>query len=44
VLGLATIADDVSPELAAATISSIEVLGALRAPPAVRAVLRDRLV
>lgn len=44
VLGLATIADDVSPELAAATIASVEVLGTLRATPAVRAALRDRIV
>ena len=32
VLGLATIANDVSPDLALATISSVEVLGAFRAP------------
>ena len=31
VLGLATIGNDVSPELALATISSVEVLGAFRA-------------
>jgi Arc/MetJ-type ribon-helix-helix transcriptional regulator len=42
VLGLATIADDVSPELAAATIAGVEVLGAFRAPQAVRAVLASR--
>ena len=42
VLGLATIADDVSPELAAATIARVEVLGAFRAPQAVRAVLASR--
>ena len=42
VLGLATIADDVTPELALATIGSIEVLGALRASPAVKAALADR--
>src|SRR5881275_2853066 len=30
VLGLATVADDVTPELALATISSVEVLGAFR--------------
>src|SRR5574337_1878085 len=35
VLGLATIGDDVSPELALATIASVEVLGAFRAPKAV---------
>ena len=44
VLGLATIADDVSPELALATIGSVEVLGALRAPPAVKAALSSRTV
>jgi Arc/MetJ-type ribon-helix-helix transcriptional regulator len=42
VLGLATIADDVSPELAAATIAAVEVLGAFRAPRAVKAALADR--
>ena len=42
VLGLATIADDVSPKLALATIESIEVLGALRASPAVKAALAGR--
>jgi Arc/MetJ-type ribon-helix-helix transcriptional regulator len=44
VLGLATIADDVSAELARATITSVEVLGAFRASPAVRAALADRIV
>ena len=39
VLGLATIAHDVSPELALATIESIDVLGALHASPAVKAAL-----
>lgn len=39
VLGLASIADDVSPELAAATIAAVEVLGAFRAPRAVKAAL-----
>jgi Arc/MetJ-type ribon-helix-helix transcriptional regulator len=43
VLGLATIADDVSPELALQTIDSIAVLGALRASPAVKAALKDRI-
>ena len=43
VLGLASIANDVSPELAAATIASVEVLGALHASPAVKAVLADRM-
>ena len=42
VLGLATIADDVSPELALATITSVEVLGAFRAPRAVKAALASR--
>ncbi|MEQ1713305.1 MAG: CopG family transcriptional regulator, partial [Hyphomicrobium sp.] len=42
VLGLATIADDVSPELALATIASIEVLGAFHASAAVKAALADR--
>jgi Arc/MetJ-type ribon-helix-helix transcriptional regulator len=42
VLGLATIADDVSPELALATISAVEVLGAFRAPQAVKAALAAR--
>ncbi len=43
VLGLATIADDVPPELALETIDSIEVLGAFRASPAVKAALADRI-
>jgi Arc/MetJ-type ribon-helix-helix transcriptional regulator len=42
-LGLASIADDVSPELALATIDSLEVLGAFRASPAVKAALADRI-
>ena len=42
VLGLATIADDVSPELAVATIARVEVLGAFRAPRAVKAALASR--
>jgi Arc/MetJ-type ribon-helix-helix transcriptional regulator len=42
VLGLATIAHDVSPELALATIESIDVLGALHASPAVKAALDSR--
>jgi Arc/MetJ-type ribon-helix-helix transcriptional regulator len=44
VLGLASIAEDVSPELALATIESVEVLGALRASAAVKAALADRIV
>ena len=43
VLGLASIAEDVSPELALATIDSVEVLGAFRANPAVRAALAGRI-
>lgn len=42
VLGLASIAPEVSPELALATIESITVLGALHASPAVKAALRQR--
>ena len=42
VLGLATIANDVSPDLALATISSVEVLGAFRAPKTVKAALATR--
>ena len=44
VLGLAILADDVSPELALATIASVEVLGAFRAPRAVKAALASRTV
>jgi Arc/MetJ-type ribon-helix-helix transcriptional regulator len=43
VLGLASIDEDVSPELASETISSIVVLGALRASPAVKSALKDRI-
>ncbi len=43
VLGLASIAADVSPELALATIDSIVVLGALHASPAVKSVLAGRI-
>ncbi len=43
VLGLASIAEDVSPELARATIDSVEVLGALHASPEVKAALADRI-
>jgi Arc/MetJ-type ribon-helix-helix transcriptional regulator len=39
VLGLATIAHDVTPELALATIESMDVLGALHASAAVKAAL-----
>lgn len=43
VLGLARIADDVSPELARATIESVVVLGAFQASAAVRRALADRI-
>ncbi len=43
VLGLATIAPDVTPELARATIASLTVLGALHASAAVKAALADRI-
>jgi Arc/MetJ-type ribon-helix-helix transcriptional regulator len=42
VLGLASIAGDVTPELARSTIGSLVVLGALHASPAVKAALADR--
>jgi Arc/MetJ-type ribon-helix-helix transcriptional regulator len=42
VLGLASIAPDVTPELARATIASVVVLGALHASAAVKAALADR--
>lgn len=42
VLGLATIAADVTPELAMAAIASISVLGSLQASAAVKAALADR--
>jgi Arc/MetJ-type ribon-helix-helix transcriptional regulator len=43
VLGLASIAPDVTPELARATIASVSVLGALQAGAAVKAALADRM-
>jgi Arc/MetJ-type ribon-helix-helix transcriptional regulator len=43
VLGLASIDEDVEPELARETISSLTVLGALRASPAVKSALKDRI-
>ncbi len=43
VLGLASIAGDVTPELACATIELIAVLGALHATSAVKAALADRI-
>ena len=43
VLGLATIAADVTPALARATIRSLIILGALHADPEVKAALADRI-
>jgi Arc/MetJ-type ribon-helix-helix transcriptional regulator len=43
VLGLATIDDDVTPELALAAIASIHVLGAFLASSAVKTALADRI-
>jgi Arc/MetJ-type ribon-helix-helix transcriptional regulator len=43
VLGLASIAPDVTPELAQDTIASLHVLGALHASAAVKDALRDRI-
>jgi Arc/MetJ-type ribon-helix-helix transcriptional regulator len=43
VLGLASIASDVTPELALATIDSVVVLGAFHASPAVKAALAGRI-
>jgi Arc/MetJ-type ribon-helix-helix transcriptional regulator len=43
VVGLARVADDVSPELARAAIESVTVLGAFQASPAVRKALADRI-
>ena len=43
VLGLASIDDDVDPELARETISSLTVLGALRASSAVKSALKARI-
>src|SRR4051812_47373128 len=43
VLGLASIAEDVSPDLARATIDSVVVLGAFRASLAVKAALAGRI-
>jgi len=43
VLGLARIAQGVSPELARATIDSVTVLGALHASAGVKAALADRI-
>ena len=43
VLGLASIDDDVSPQLASRAIASVVVLGALRASPEVKAALAARI-
>jgi Arc/MetJ-type ribon-helix-helix transcriptional regulator len=43
VLGLASIAPDVTPELALATIESITVLGALHASKEIKSALADRI-
>jgi Arc/MetJ-type ribon-helix-helix transcriptional regulator len=43
VVGLARIADDVTPELAQAAIDSVTVLGAFQASAAVRRALSDRI-
>jgi Arc/MetJ-type ribon-helix-helix transcriptional regulator len=43
VLGLASIANDVTPALALATIETISVLGTLQASPAVKAALTKRM-
>ena len=43
VLGLASIAEDVTPELARATIASLSVQGALHGSAAVKAALADRM-
>jgi Arc/MetJ-type ribon-helix-helix transcriptional regulator len=44
VVGLAVIADDVPPELAAATIAEVEVLGSFRASAAVKAAVKSRTI
>jgi Arc/MetJ-type ribon-helix-helix transcriptional regulator len=43
ILGLVTIDDDVTPDLARETIASVHVLGALQASHAVKAALADRI-
>ncbi len=43
VLGLASIAFDVTPELARQAIASVQVLGAFQASPDVKAALADRI-
>ena len=44
VLGLVSIASDVTPKLARETIASLHVLGALQAEPAIKAALADRIL
>jgi Arc/MetJ-type ribon-helix-helix transcriptional regulator len=44
VVGLARIAEDVSPALARSTIESVVVLGAFHCSPAVRKALHDRIL
>ena len=44
VLGLATIAADVSAELVEQTIASIKVLGALQASPEIKAILTNKMI
>ncbi|MBB6252081.1 CopG family transcriptional regulator [Nitrospirillum iridis] len=43
VLGLASLAQDITPELAHATIASLTVLGGLHASVAVKSILADRI-
>ena len=43
VIGLASIALDVPPELARASIASVQILGTLQASPDVKTALRDRM-
>jgi hypothetical protein len=43
VVGMLQIANDVTPELAKATISSVKVLGTLQASAAIKAALADRI-
>jgi Arc/MetJ-type ribon-helix-helix transcriptional regulator len=43
IVGLARFAPDVTPDLAASAIGSITVLGALQAPPEIRAAIADRI-
>lgn len=43
VLGLASVANDVSPDLARATIASVHVLGVFQASSAVKSALADRI-